>query len=250
MTVTVVGQKFLDAPVAEKPYINGKGITRTFQATQKSIRFGSQIGEFAGAKVPGPVKSLDQNLGTAIGALNFTRLHIVTADAIKAVYLMGKTKAQDGIGFARRAVMAVRDMLDAVAAYGYALTFIKQNPGIKMVAETADFTATSADLGLSCANYRKAQSYEQTSGLTMGMKNALSHTKRFHLLGIVKNVTSIAAVILGFSLLYTNATLIPAMILTIISLTSTIFAIKKDLHESKGQLISMDKDVVFKNPLQ
>lgn len=221
-------------------YLDAKGPTRSLQLVQKTTRLGSQIGEFAGIQTSNTVKAFDQNLGTAVGALGLTRLPSVTTDALKALGELGKK--DDGSSLQRKAAKAVKETTGAVSAYGYALSFIKANPSVKMIADATDFVSTSTDLGFSCVDYSQAEKYEQQPGITASLKKAYAHTKRYHLLGIAKNVSAIAAVILGFSLLYTGVTLIPAMIVTMISLTSTIFAVKKDMHESNGKVLKLDKE--------
>jgi hypothetical protein len=227
---------------AESPFdyfTKSKGILRTLQVTQKVTRLGSEIGKSFGIYPSIAVEAFDQNLGVGIRALGIPRLPSVTARLIKS--LSTTFDPCDGISFQRKAAKMVRDTADAMAAYGYALSFLKFNPFIRMVAQVADFVSDIFDLPLAYCDYQMAQQLEfRATGV---VREVLLHAKNYYLLTVAKVVASVAALFLGLAFAGTSAAATIGLIA--LSLMITIISIDRDFHESLGRykLIKFDRPV-------
>ncbi|HSX11122.1 MAG TPA: hypothetical protein VLF94_05360 [Chlamydiales bacterium] len=215
------------------------GVFRALQGTQKSMNVGSLMVEGVGYAAPSAVKSLGRNLGTGVAALGLPKIPSATSDAIKA--LSDLTKVDD-VSFVRKAVKAVRETADMIATVGFASIFVTGSPALATVAQVTDFTSDVADLTLSVSDYQKASALEL--GATGDAKVAVSHTRKYNFLRVVKATASVAAAIFGSVLLILG---MPILALAVIGLTATFFAIARDIYKESGRfrVINLDRPVML-----
>ncbi len=248
----IIDQKWLDQNKNEKAedsvfdravdYTNeAKGAYRTLQVVQKTAKLGNEIGK-EGWLPPSPVLGhLDHKAGIGASALGLARLPSATKGAIESLSALKQN--DNGIGIGRKVGKAIRDMMDAIASYSYAAVFIKKNPTIQTVAQVTDLTSDLADLQISASNYLQASKLE--SKATGEVKNALSHSRKTFLWRVAKDVSGIAAASLGFVSLAFGAPLMPAIAWIIVSLSTTLIAIARDVHKDIGtyKVIDFDRKV-------
>ena len=211
-------------------YINKPiGIFRTVQGTQKTLSLG---GATAG-------KKLSRKLGGAIGSLGTLRIPSAVGEAVDSVSAL---KADSEISLYRRTLKAVGDVSDAIATCSYSHMFITGSPALKTVAQVTDFTNDLVDLKISRDDYLKAADLETAA--TGDAKVAVTHTKTYQLLRVVKAVAAIASTIFGVVLLALG---MPLVAFLTVSLTSTLFAILRDLYKDAGRfkVISLDREVTL-----
>lgn len=237
MTFVVINEKAEDSFVKHvMDYMNSSvGVFRTLQISQKVIKLGSEVVRAFG-RVPSIVfNRLDHNLGVSIGALGLPR---IPATTIAAISSLSHLREGPDVHFFRRVIVAVRDAMDAIATCGYASMFISGSLVLRPVAQATEMVHDCADLHLSYADYNTA--FVRETEATGDAKLALAHTKRYNLLRVLKAVVSLATGILGLILLATGVTLFPAIALILIFMTSTIFAIVRDLHKESGRFKVID----------
>lgn len=247
MTV-IINQNWLQENVNEKADnsafdhlvdFTGKatGAYRTLQISQKTVGLGSEVAKELGYGISPALNEFGHKLGIGASALDLPRLPSATSEAIKSLSALRK---EDDVSFFRKAIKAVRDTMDAIGAYSYASIFITANPALKPVAQAAVLTADFADLQMSTSDYSKASELEAIA--TGDAKVALNHSKKYYFLRILKAVASIATAILGFTVL---VSLMPVIALMIVFMSSTVFAIMRDLHKESGRfnVIKFDSEV-------
>lgn len=249
--VVVINQKWLQENVNDKAnnsffdhvsdYIGrSMGAFRSLQLSRRLLGLGSEVSSELGHAPSPMVRELDRNLGISLGALGLPRLPSATADAVKS---LSELRKDDNVSFIRKAIKAVRDTMDAISAYSYSSIFITGNPALRNVAQVTELTSDFADLQISATDYSKASALEAVA--TGDAKEALAHTRKYQFLRVLKDVASIATTILGVVLLVTEVTLLPVIALIIVFMSTTIFAIMRDLHKDRGRfkVINFDREV-------
>jgi hypothetical protein len=252
VNILLIDRKWLEENINEKAnqsiydsisgYLSQSvGALRGMQITQKAARLANEANKDLGLGSSRTLTGLDSNLGVGVSALNIPRLPSVTMEAVKSISAL---RADDGVNFFRKCVKAVRDFMDAVAAYGFVSIFITGNPALKTVAQAADLTTDIADLHISASDYSKASELEARA--TGDAKEALTHTRKYNLIRVAKATSSIAMAILGIVLVATGI-LFPMTALAILLVTSTAIAIFRDLHRDWGRfnVIKFDQEVTL-----
>lgn len=204
------------------------GSYRTLKIAQNSAKL---------SKLP----ELDHRLGMGANALSVPRLFPATSGMIKS---LSSLKNDPDISFFRRAVKAVRDTMDAIAAYGYASIFITGNMFLRPVAQATEVVTDLADLHISASDYSQAAELE--SKASGEAKVALEHTRKHNFIRTMKAAASIAIAILSFALVVTGLVL-PIVALTIAFLSVTMLAVARDLHKDWGRykIINFDRTILL-----
>lgn len=219
-------------------YLNTwKGSYRGVQVLQKGSRLAAEIGNIAQVNCP-TLKAFDKNLGIGLGAFGFTALPSAASSAIQSISAL---RSDEKTPLSRRFGKAVKDCADAISSYCLSFTFIRANPLAKKIASLADFIADSTDLKMSCSDY--AESARLETKAQGPLKEALANSKKSNFYRLLKNIASVAGAILGLSLFVTA---VPAIVLIVISLSSTLLGIKKDFVDATGQY----KVIKFDRPLE
>lgn len=213
------------------------GALRTLQVTKGCAKLRNNIG-----LSPSPVAaSLENSAGVAISALGIVRLPSATQDAVKAVAALNQ---DDGIPVERKVGKAVRDTMDAISAWVYAFIFFTGNLAFLGVARVSDLANDGADLGISAADYNKAVQCEAAA--SGDVKKVFTHTKNYNMLRIAKAVASLASAVFALILFLTGAQLVSVIALTLLSITTALFAIRRDLYKEEGPhpIINFDRSVI------
>lgn len=249
--ITVIGQNWLNENTNDKAdqsllsrlqgYVGQTGgVYRLLQTMQKTLRLGTMTSEGMGSPVSPTVKTLDGNLGIAANALIFPRIPQATTAAVQTV---SELEVEDGVPFRRKMAKAIRDVCDAVAALGFGALFIKFNPSVLKVAQTADLATDAMDLHISKEDYDKATELEQVAA--GDVKEALLHTKNYNWWRVAKAATGVAATTLALLGLVFSIYLLPVIALAILGLAGTIFAVIRDNYKDMGRfnIIKFDREV-------
>ncbi len=222
---------------------SSNGTFRTLQGAGRTIRLGNELGKQAGCAPSRAAAELSRDFGVATSAMGIARLPSVTRETLDTfAELRDETNL---IPLPRKIGNAVKVTTDAVSAYGYAASFITKNPGVLAFSQAVELTSDVTDLNLSVSDYTQAAQLETIA--TGKQKEAVTHSKNYYLLRIIKAIMSIASGILGLSMMVLGAPLLPALALILISLATTIFAVLRDNYKNMGQykVIELDRPVTL-----
>lgn len=215
------------------------GAFRTTQIVQKTLNLGSALFDKVG-RTPAAVRELSRDLGAAMSVLGVLRFPSAAAGAKQSLDAL-HDKTSD-VSLPRRTMKAVGDVADAVACGGFAHSFITRSPALLPVAVTADFASDAVDAKVSLDDYWKAADLEkQAAG---EVKVAVSHTKNYQFLRVVKAIIAVALTALGFALFALG---MPLIALMMAGVASTAFAIARDIYKESGRykVIQLDGDVIL-----
>lgn len=216
------------------------GTVRAFQALGKSVKLGYECGI-----QPTPhTTRLVANLGIATSAIGLARLPTVTQDALDSFSAL--TDDKNPADSSRKIASGVKNITDAAATYLNAASFITGNSTMIPIAQALDLSSDSAELHLSVSDYTRAAQLELDA--PGKVKEAVTHSKNYYLLRLIKAITSVASGIIGLSLLTFGGPLLPSLALIVLSLSTTIFAILKDIYANTGtyNIIKFDRPVLLK----
>lgn len=188
------------------------------------------------------VKSLENGTGAAMAGLGIVRLPSATSDAVGRVVDLAK---DNGVSIDRKVGLAIKDVTDAVTTWIFSAMFLTGKATFVPVAQFADLAGDTADLAISAADYKKAAACEAAS--SGDIKEAFTHTKNYNMLRIAKAVVSVVSALLAVMSLLAGAQLISTVSLILISLTSALLAIRRDVYKDEGrfQVINFDKSVLI-----
>lgn len=215
------------------------GAFRTTQLIQKTMNLGSALIDKVG-RVPAALGGLSRDLGAAMNVLGVLRVPSALVGAKKSLEELQDLTSD--VGFSRRAVKAVGDAADAVAACGFAHSFVTRSPAFVPLAATADFMADAVDAKVSVEDYYKAIELEQQA--TGEVKVAVSHTKNYQFFRAIKATLAVALTALGFVLFALG---MPLIALMMVGVASTALAIARDIYKESGRykVIQLDGDVTL-----
>lgn len=187
------------------------------------------------------VKNLENGAGAAMSGLGIVRLPSVTSDAIGKVADLAK---DTGVSVDRKVGLAIKDVTDAITTWIFSAMFLTGKAAFVPVAQFADLAGDTADLAISAADYKKAAACEAAA--SGDIKDAFTHAKNYNMLRIAKAVVSVVSALLAVMSLLAGAQLVSTVSLILISLTSALLAIRRDIYKDEGRfnLISFDKSVI------
>lgn len=190
---------------------------------------------------PSPVATqIDSVAGTTMTGLGIVRLPSATRSAIEDVAKVSEAGPEH-----RNIAVAFRSMMDAIVAWTSVGALVTANPTLRNVATLADFSQDVADLGISAADYNQAAIYEKSA--VGDVKEAFAHTRKYNMLRIAKAVMSVAAAFFAVWMLMTGVTLLPLILTILLSLATTVIAIRRDLYKDEGRfkLIDLNRSYSF-----
>jgi hypothetical protein len=190
------------------------------------------------ASTPSPVAhNLIQASGAAVSSLGVVRLPSATQDAFNAV---SNLNADNGMSSERKVGIAIKDSMDAISAWGNSFSFVMNNPSVRSLTQFTDLTTDVCDFSLSVSDYSAAEKLEEVA--IGDVKGVLTHTKNYYALRIAKAVVSVAAGILAIAMFLTGALFVPAFAMTLLSISSALLAIQRDLSKD-NRVINFDHSV-------
>lgn len=182
--------------------------------------------------------AVDTTASTAISALGAVLVPMRTKDAYRAIVSIGN---QDGIPLQRKIDLATRASMEAASSWMSTGVWVTGNPALRSATAVTDLTQDVADLKIATEDYRAASNYETLA--SGDVKEALEHTRKYHMLRIVKAVLSVAAALFAIMMLLTGIQILPLVLAILLTLTTTIVAIRRDIfkNESRFQLIDLNR---------
>lgn len=238
----VVDQNWLDVNRGDDKSSIGRFLDYTGKSTG-ALRVIQVIKGFAQMKslvstTPSPVAdNLVRASGAAVSSLGIVRLPSVTQDAFNAV---SNLSVDNGVSSERKAGTAIKDSMDAVSAWGNSLSFVANIPNIRNFTQLTDLTTDVCDFGLSISDYSMAEKFEEVA--TGDVKNVFTRTKNYYMLRIAKAVVSVVSGILAIAMFLTGALFIPAIAMTLLSISSAFLAIRRDLYKD-DRVVNFDLPV-------
>ncbi|MBX7067248.1 MAG: hypothetical protein K1X28_08460 [Parachlamydiales bacterium] len=183
---------------------------------------------------PSPVASTVEGVaGTTVTGLGIVRLPSATRAAIEDV-----AKAGDDTPGWRKIGVAFRSVMDAVFAWTSVGAFVTSNPTLRNVATVADFSQDSADLAIAVADHNQLTRYEKAA--SGDVKEAFAHSRKYNMLRVAKAVLSVAAGVFAMWMLMTGVTILPLVLTILLSLATTMVAIRRDLYKDEGKFKLID----------
>lgn len=175
---------------------------------------------------------------TAISAIGVVLVPARTKDAYQSIVKIGDA---DGVPLQRKIDLAMRDTMEAASSWMGAAAWITRNPALESATSITNLTQDAADLKVAAENYRAASSFESLA--SGDVLEALEHTRKYHLLRIIKATLSVAAAIFALIMLLTGVQILPLVLAILLSLTTTIVAIRRDIFKNEGrfQLIDLNR---------
>jgi hypothetical protein len=140
----------------------------------------------------------------------------------------------------RKVGIAIKDSMDAISAWGNSFSFVMNNPSVRSLTQFTDLTTDVCDFSLSVSDYSAAEKLEEVA--IGDVKGVLTHTKNYYALRIAKAVVSVAAGILAIAMFLTGALFVPAFAMTLLSISSALLAIQRDLSKD-NRVINFDHSV-------
>lgn len=186
------------------------------------------------------VEDFISQTGAAISSMGVIRLASSTTRAAQAV---SDLSAENGVGFTRKVVVAVRDVFDSFTSWVSAAKFIFRVSLLGKMCQMMNLTRDVTDLSLSYSDYSQAYEFEATA--TGEVRKALTHSKNYYLLRVAKAVLSVTAAVFSLLMLLTHTSVIPAIVMVSLSLLAGLLAIRRDLHKYEGvyQVIKFDRPI-------
>ena len=185
--------------------------------------------------------AVDTTAGTAISALGVVLVPMRTKDAYGAIVSIGN---QDGIPLQRKIDLATRASMEAASSWMSAGVWVTGNPALRSATAVTDLTQDVVDLKVSVEDYRAASNYETLA--SGDVLEALEHTRKYQMFRIVKAVLSVAAALFAIMMLLTGIQILPLVLAILLTLTTTIVAIRRDIFKNEGrfQLIDLNRPAV------
>lgn len=174
-------------------------------------------------------KTVESNIGTAIGGMGLVRIIPSTKDAFSAVKAVSEEKGD----IERKVGVAIRDVTDAIASVGNATSFLSHEPVFRGIANAADLVSDSADLAVSYSDWSKVSHFQDGGKETV--KNAIEHTRNYYWLRTAKAFTSVVAAILSLGMIFSGMKVLAAAAITFFSVASNFIAIRRDLLRTEGE---------------
>ncbi len=181
---------------------------------------------------------LEASTGAALGSLGLVRLPGAIKEAASSIHQLSQ---EDDAPVKRKITIAFRDTMGVVTASGSCASFVTQNPSFRNVAQFTGLAGDVSDLVIIRSDYNKASEHESVA--EGEMKRVFAHTRYNKMLNICKTTVSIAAGILGLVMFLTGMKLVSAIAMIILSLSTTLLAIRADLHKEEGEfpIVSFDR---------
>lgn len=251
MSIQVINQEWLDSNINPKAgdslwnlygdYLASPvGKFRNLALIQKSLDFSQYLKEAMGWSRSIKVTNLTKNLSLGISSLGLLSLPKTTADAIESVTVLHQN---DGVDWGRKSIKAIQNLSNLASSAIYSYGFVTTNKIPLGSAKAFDLTSDFADLHLTISDYQKTGELEKAA--TGQVKEAITHSKKYYLLGVIKDVISISACTFGFGLLAFVPSVVAVTALLAASLIALIFSIYRDLYKQGGKypIIELDRVV-------
>lgn len=181
------------------------------------------------------METLDTTASAGISAIGIVLLPYRTQETYQ---LVSDLRNSDGTPMQRKVELAMRSSMDTVSAWMSTGAVLTGNPTFRNISVITDFTQDVADLKIAADDYKSTSDYEVfASG---EVKEALAHTRKYHLLRIAKATLSIAAALFALLMIFTGVQLLPLVLAILLSLTTTIVAIRRDIFKNEGKFRLID----------
>ena len=207
---------------------SASGAFRVLQLYDKICKVISMVLKELGSNLAPFYSGLSSKFGGASAFLTFPRLLDATNEAQKAIATWG-TDAGSGDLISRGRMSRFHTIADSLAAWLYAFSMIFESMPLKNAADVCDFTSSVTDLTMVTENCNKAESFLEYIGdndaSNAELKSCVESTITEARLRRVKSAASVISGALGLFALALGGPVLPATVLLVISLTSTIFAI-------------------------
>lgn len=183
----------------------------------------------------------ETSANTAISAIGAVCVPMRTKEAYQALAKIGDV---DGVPLQRKIDLATRATMEAASSWMSTAAWVTKTPALDSATSIANLTQDVADLKIAAEDYKAASNYESLA--TGDVKEALEHTRKYHLLRVVKAVLSTAAAVFALMMIFTGIQVLPLALAVLLSLTTTIVAIRRDIfkNESRFQVIDFNRPVL------
>lgn len=174
---------------------------------------------------------LETRLDSAVSVLPILTIPALTDGALRSFGDL----TQGG----RKAVNAIRDAADCIAAYSWSATLFTQNPVVKRTAEVMDFTFNALGVQTSASDYWQAAILESR---TVGdAQKVFTHSKHYYLFALIKCVSSVALGVIGLIMMITGVQIVSAVALIALSLSSAIFEMLRDIKKENYPILGFQE---------
>jgi hypothetical protein len=215
------------------------GTSSTLQATKKTAELVNEIRTAAGLSPYAALQQVDANVGTALSAFNISKLYPSLVEAKESLVALSDPK--DKRDFSIKVAGAIKNSTGTISTYISALMFAIKDFTVGSITSFLGLCGNITELFISTYNYSKIADLEaQAAGEA---KDALSHSKYYHLLSVIKAVVSAVSAIFGCMILSFGAPQIVTIALLIVSLSMIALSIHQTLYKSGNRypIISPDQ---------
>lgn len=218
-------------------------VFRCFQVLERVTKLVVEALKWTGSSLVGVYEKLAAKFLVAWTSTSVFRLPEVTTRAIKSINEVNAAEKDVPADFARKAVKAVHDSSEAAAMWLYSASFFLAHPAWKTAGDVPDLISNATDLQMNAEDWHLASQVAKKAvaqNSPIEVEKAVVHTQRNSFIKMLKAACSVASGVLGLAALAMGVSLLPAVALITISLSSTIFALMSHFYQETAPYKMID----------
>ncbi len=203
------------------------GIFQSSRLAQRTIKLANEVRYEAGAGYSPVLSDLDSKFFYGWAMLGVYRLPAMYMNAVKTVKELQEPNVVPG-ELARKAVKTVNAVCEPIALTANVFGLLTKSRVLAPLAAVTDLMADAADLTLAADDFSKMSKMQKSVevlDVKSDVRQNVEHSRKHAMIRIAKAVCSVVGGILGLLILALGGPIVPGIILVVIALASTIFAI-------------------------